>query len=199
MNQLLNWLADGDLRSDGSGTEVADLVLKNPHLLGDLLEGLDKPNEVVRGHTAHALERISRFQPDTLLDHLPQFIRSAKKDNVAMVRWHIAMILGNLAASEAHAQVITAALLDLLQDASAFVRSWAIASLCIVGRQYPAQTQRIIERIAPLQRDGSIAVRNRARRAVDLLTHDRLPLPAGWVKSEGLRHLSGASHMARTD
>ena len=57
MNQLLNWLADGDLRSDGSATEVADLVLKNPHLLADLLEGLDEPNEVVRGHTAHALER----------------------------------------------------------------------------------------------------------------------------------------------
>jgi len=199
MNQLLKWLADGDLRTDGSGTEVADLVLQNPQLLKDLLDGLKEPNEVVRGHTAHALERVSRSQPDLLLAHLPQLIRSAKHDKVAMVRWHLAMLLGNVAAFEEYVQVIISTLLDLLQDDSAFVRSWAIASLCIVGRQYPRKSGYILKRIAPLQQDDSIAIRNRARRAVDLLMHDRLPLPVSWVKSERFKQLTDVDRASRSN
>ena len=40
MNQILEWLAGSDLRSDGMSNEVAEFVLKTPDILGDLLEGL---------------------------------------------------------------------------------------------------------------------------------------------------------------
>jgi len=41
MNQLLEWLKGGTLRSDGFAPQAADLVIKQPQLLAELLEGLD--------------------------------------------------------------------------------------------------------------------------------------------------------------
>jgi hypothetical protein len=38
--------------------------------------------------------------------------------------------------------------------------------------------------LSALQGDASIAVRHRATKALQLLTNDQLPLPAGWNKSQ---------------
>ena len=40
MNQILHWLAAGDLRSDGLSNEIVGIVLQNPALIADLMEGL---------------------------------------------------------------------------------------------------------------------------------------------------------------
>jgi hypothetical protein len=64
MNDLLRLLTGGDLRSDGQANEVADFVMANPSRLNDLLDGLQDINDVVRGRTAHAIERISRTHPE---------------------------------------------------------------------------------------------------------------------------------------
>ena len=66
MNDLLKQLEGGDLRSDGRANEVAGKVLKGPHLIGKLVEGLSEPDVVVCGRTAHVLERISRTNPEML-------------------------------------------------------------------------------------------------------------------------------------
>ena len=66
MNELLEKLAGGDLRSDGKASEVADEVVANPGLLPQLAEGLDETNDLVRARTAHALERISRKNGEML-------------------------------------------------------------------------------------------------------------------------------------
>lgn len=52
MNQLLEWLSGGDLRSDGMANEAADFVLAHPELLGELLAGLDQPEDLIRGRPA---------------------------------------------------------------------------------------------------------------------------------------------------
>ena len=96
MSLILDWLDGGDLRSDGLSDEVAELVLKNLHLLDELVEGLSVPDDVVRGRTADALEKISRSRPEMMVDHLPMLLRMGKEDMVPMVRWHIAMMLGGL-------------------------------------------------------------------------------------------------------
>ena len=92
-NQLLDTLSGGDLRSDGMANEI---VLANEELFEDLYDGLGEEDEVVRGRTADALEKVARSRPDLLLDHLQDLIRTAHSDPIAMVRWHLAMILGHL-------------------------------------------------------------------------------------------------------
>jgi HEAT repeat protein len=186
MNQILEWLSGGDLRSDGLSNEVAELVLNDPQLFSDLLEGLDHPDNVVRGRTADALEKVTRSRPDLTVDHLPRLINLLETDRVPMVKMHLAMILGHLAVYDEHIHLLTPALLDSLDDDSVFAISWAIVSLCIIGRKYPEEREGIINRIAKLEGDHSAAIRSKVRYALAILMNEEVPFPKGWIKSRGL-------------
>ena len=186
MNIVLDMLSGGDLRSDGEANEVVRQVLAHPQLLELLLEGLGSPDNVVRGRTADALEKVSRSRPGLLMPHSSQLMRQAMDDGVAMVRWHLAMILGTLAALGHRADPILAVLAELLGDRSAFVRSWAIASLAIIGCRHPHLKGEIIPHIGALRSDGKIAVRTRAAKALAAL-EGRADMPAGWVKCPALQ------------
>ena len=189
MNQILEWLLGGDLRSDGLSTEVANFVLANPPLVDELLEGLDEEQDLVRGRTADALEKIARQSPELVVPSLPKLLAVARDDPLPMVKMHIAMLLGHLAMYAEHTEAITQALLEMLDDRSVFAKSWAIASLCIMGRKHPQERSRIVESIAGLQGDASIAIRTRVRNALMVLTDEQAPFPKGWIKSHHLQDI----------
>lgn len=186
MNELLNWFAGGDLRSDGMALEVAELVLQNPALLGDLMAGLSSPVDVVQGRTADSLEKVSRLRSDLILGYFDQLVAVTVSDSVPMVKVHLAMIFGNLSVYKARIKDISEVLLRLLEDQSVFVRSWAISSLCIVGRKYPDRKAPILEQIERQRKDKSIAICTQVDKAMRLLMDDRAPFPKGWLKSAEL-------------
>jgi HEAT repeat protein len=183
---VLDWLRSGDLRSDGEANEVVREVIAHPQLFELLLEGLQASDNVVRGHTADALEKVSRSRPEVLAPHVALLAELAASDPVAMVRWHLAMILGTLGALGHYTERITSALLDLLNDRSAFVKSWAIASLALIAREYPRLTGEVIAAIGALRNDHSIAVRTRVSKALAFLERG-VPMPEGWCKSKELK------------
>jgi HEAT repeat protein len=189
MNQILQWLTEGDRRGDGLSDQAAEFVLKNQGVLGDLIEGLNESDDVVRGRTADALEKIARLKPEWVRDQIPKLIEMAEVDSVVNVGMHIAMIFGHLANYEEDSEGMIAALLGMLREKKVFVRSWVISSLCIFARLYPHKREGIIERIAPLNSDPSIAIRTRVRYAMEILTNENVPFPKGWVKAEGLKYL----------
>jgi HEAT repeat protein len=192
MNQLLEWLSGGDLRSDGLADEVVAFVLEHPELADDLAEGLDAADDVIRGRTADALEKIGRSRPDLVVGFLPKLVDTARSDRVPMVKMHLAMLLGHLALYGEHRHSLTSALLDLLDDESVFAKSWAIVSLCIIARKYPAEREQIVIRIAQLEPGASAAIRSRIRKALILLANENAPFPKGWIKSEHLAVLDQA-------
>ena len=184
MNEILVWLSGGDLRSDGLADEVSAAVLQSPGLFEDLYAGLSESDNVIRGRTADALEKISRQRPDLIAAHLPEVIDLSKSDQVPMVKMHLAMIFGHLALNEELIDMLQSALFDLLEAESVFAKSWAIVSLCIIGRVYPQKSDRIVNRISKLQTDSSIAIRSRAGKALNILTNPSVSFPKGWIKSE---------------
>ncbi|HVP20423.1 MAG TPA: hypothetical protein VMS73_01030 [Anaerolineaceae bacterium] len=188
MNELIIMLSGGSLISDGRANEAADRVLANPKLFDQLVEGLSESDAVIRARTAHALERISRTHPEMLKELFPKFIEMATRDPVPMVRWHIAMIFGNLPLSIETVEEIIPVLFRMLEDPSVFVKSWAMVSLTILGRQHESMRKGISDHIRPLQNDRSVAIRSKAIKAVKILENDAEPIPAGWVKA---RRLSG--------
>jgi HEAT repeat protein len=188
-NQLLGWLSGGDLRSDGDATEVAELVLDQPDLFGDLIPGLDHANPVVRGRTADVLEKVARVRPGWVNEIRVDLLRVAEEDPVPMVRWHLAMVLGYLLVYPEHYGSIYLILIRMLADESVFVRSWVITSLTIAGRLDPERCEEIVQLLVPLLKDESVAIRTRAKKALAALTDAAAPLPKGWIKSEHLRHL----------
>lgn len=189
MSQILEWLSGGDLRSDGMANETAEFVLNNPEMFEELLEGLTIPNDIIRGRTADAIEKVARTKPELVIEHIPAIIQISKTDTVPMVKMHLAMLFGHLAVFDEKVEELIPALFHLLDDTSVFARSWAITSLCIIGRKYTKESDRIVNRIAPLYKDKSIAVRSKVQKAVNLLTNEGLPFPKGWIKSEHLRSL----------
>jgi HEAT repeat protein len=190
MNQILEWLSGGDLRSDGLADEVAAAVLKSPDLFDDLFAGLSESDDVIRGRTADALEKISRQRPDLIAVHLPEVIDLSRSDQVPMVKMHLAMIFGHLALYEELIDILQSALFDLLEAESVFAKSWAIVSLCIIGRMYPQKSTRIVNRISQLQGDKSVAIRSRAGKALNILTNPSASFPKGWIKSDRLKTLA---------
>lgn len=189
MNQVLEWLSGGDIRSDGLSSDVASLVLKNEQLYKELLEGLSVEDDLIRGRAADALEKIARSRPDLVVDDLALLFKIGQEDAVPMVRWHIAMIFGHLTLYKELTGQLTRTLLDLLQDTSVFVKSWSIVGLCIIGRIYSSENKRIIEAIVPLEGDSSVAIRSKVKKAIQLLMNDWMPFPKGWIKSPQVERL----------
>jgi HEAT repeat protein len=186
MSSFTRTLSEGDLRSDGFAGEVARLVVEQPALLPDLMEALAASDPSVRGHAADALEKVARHRPREVRAFLPRILRSAVQDDVAMVRWHLAMVLGHLSGVLQDVTGAKRTLLLLLKDESAFVRSWAVTSLCIIARQFPSHSRSIAAKIVPLASDSSAAVAKRARTALRLLADPGASLPKTWIKSSPL-------------
>lgn len=188
-NQILTWLSGGDLRSDGMANEAARVVLDNPAIIDDLVAGLSESDDVIRARTADALEKVAREMPDLLKVHLQQLIDLAGTEQVPAVKMHLAMIFGHLAVYEEMLEQLILVLYYLLEDESVFTRSWAIASLCIIGRKYPIENQRILNKLSQLQSDPSVAIRSRIAKAVVLLTNPEKEFPKGWIKSVYLQDI----------
>ena len=77
MNQVLAWLSGGDLRSDGMANEVAEFVLENPAMFADLYAGLSEVDDLMRGRTADALEKVARKRTDLVRDQVPEMVAIA--------------------------------------------------------------------------------------------------------------------------
>ena len=105
----------------------------------------------------------------------------ALDDPLPMVRWHLVMLLTDLAEENNHDRIIDV-LLTCLEDDSAFVLSWAISGLCILGRRYPQRAAEILRSLRPLRNVSGMAIRTRAAKAVDRLENPMLPIPKGWAK-----------------
>ncbi|KPK04190.1 MAG: hypothetical protein AMJ56_17900 [Anaerolineae bacterium SG8_19] len=186
MNELIEMLRGGDLRSDGQANEVAEMVLEHPGLFDELFAGLWEPDAVIRTRTAHALEKVSRHQPQMVAEPLPRLVAVAGRDEVPMVKWHLAMILANLVVLREQTELIWTSLLELLADQSVYVRCWSITGLTVIGKAYPDQREEIIRHLEPLYEDPSKAVNNRASKAVEALKNDDAPVPKGWLKGQSL-------------
>jgi hypothetical protein len=187
MNTLLAWLQGGDLRSDGAASQAAEAVLQEEGLIKDLMEGLDQADDVVRGRTMDALEKVARSRPDLIYPYFPGILMKVKPDQVMMVRMHAVMLYGHMAVYEDCAHQAVPQLLEMLDDRETFSRSWAIASLCIIARKYPQYHAEITNRIAALTTDSSAAIRTRVRKAMEILANADKPFPKGWIKSEKIR------------
>lgn len=191
VTDVTDLLAVGDLRSDGLANEVVRIVTARPELLPSLLDALASENPAIRGHAADALEKVARAQVRVFIPHASRLARQAASDEIPMVRWHLAMILGDLSLVPETQGLARRALLRLLRDPSPFVRSWAVTGLAIGSRLSSRLGAAAIRAISPLTSDPSPAVAKRARTAVRALTDPSFRLPESWLKTKNASEASG--------
>ena len=77
---ILKRLTGGDLRSDGKANYVAELVIRRPEFLPDLIEGFASDSKLIRMRTSHAVEVISRINGHLLTGYKPRLIECIKND-----------------------------------------------------------------------------------------------------------------------
>ncbi len=184
---ILSILEGGDLRSDGRSNEVVEKVQADTSLLPELIRGLFVEDDVVRGRSADALEKVARTHYPLYSPFLSLLLRKAREDEVYMVRFHLAMLLGYLDVEGDMKKSIVDTLFDLLTDGSVFVQSWSIVSLTIIGLNDLHYRLGITEKIRPLLACKSIAVRRKAENAIAVLELKQ-PLPKGWYKKSTRAH-----------
>lgn len=153
MNEILDKLSGGDLRSEGRAEEVAHEVVDNPALLPALTEGLCSEDKVTRGRTCMAMEVISRERPDLLAGTVSQLIELASRATVSQVKWHIAEVLANVSLSGADVERVIPVLLEYLDDRSKIVKYCAVQALGILGKTSPRRAD-IVRRISPLANES---------------------------------------------
>ena len=181
LNPLLVKLLGGDLRSDGRSDEVVEEVRSNLDLFDDLFEGLRVSEDVVRGRTADALEKLARTHPELFVQSLPFILERVLKDEIPMVRWHLAMLLAYLDLSNEQLADVIDTLFLLLDDESVFVRSWAIVSLTVIGEEKSYYKPVFIKRVKNLENDESLAIKRKVQNSLAVL-NGVTQMPKGWRK-----------------
>ena len=150
MNELLEKLFGGDLRSEGRADEVARELIGNPSPLPELAEGLHNDNKLIRARTCMTMEIISREHPELLAEMVPQLMALAATDTVPQVRWHIAEILGNVPLSAEQIERIIPILIEYLNDKSKIVKYCTAQTLGVIGQAGPLKED-IADRIIDLK------------------------------------------------
>ncbi len=176
----------GDLRSDGAASQAATAVLRNEQLMADLAEGLAHTDAVVRGRTIDAFEKVARSRPDLVRPYLVDILQLLGNEKTMLARMHAAMLFGHLTVYAEVIPQVLPILLDMLDEPTAFTKSWAITSLCIIARKEPRFLQEISNRIVQLSNDPSAAIRTRVRYAMEILADARKSFPKSWIKSAQL-------------
>jgi HEAT repeat protein len=64
-----------------------------------------------------------------------------------------------------------------------FVRSWAIVSLCIIGKKYPSLKKQIAGILTKFKEDKKLSIRVKVAKTLACLENNE-PIPKGWQKSK---------------
>ena len=182
---LKELLSVGDLRSDGNATEVSKIVLdKSDSYFEELFECLSDESNIIRGHVSDALEKVVRKKPSLLKKKLEILLQKAKKEQIAMVKWHYAMIFSYMIKeiNPKEMDEILIILFQYLSDESAFVISWSISSLTIIGTTFTSYKDKIIDNFSKLDHHPSKAVQSRYQKAKGILLQNN-KIPNSWLKN----------------
>jgi len=141
MNEILNRLTGGDLRSEGRAAEVAAQVIERPESLPDLAAGLTLDDRLIRARTCMSMEVISRTHPDLLRPLAPDLIRTAGRETVAQARWHLAEVFCRVTLAPDEAEEALSILLGYLEDKSRIVTFCAVQALGVLGGRSPRKPE----------------------------------------------------------
>jgi len=170
MNQIIEKLQGGDLRSKGKSDEVVKEVFDNPRLFGLVVDGMIFDDPVVRMRAADALEKITRRRPDYMAPHKSRLINVVSQIDQKEVRWHMAVILPRLQLTEQEREKVFQILISYLEDKSKIVRTFAMQGLSDIAESDRAYLSRVVALLEDLVGTGSPAMKSRGNK---LLAHLR--------------------------
>ncbi|MFV1949170.1 MAG: hypothetical protein ACC633_04450 [Anaerolineales bacterium] len=175
MNEIINKLKEGDLRTIGNVPEVVDMVLANPELFKTVLQGMLHPDPGVRMRSSDAVEKISRSNPEYLQPHKAFLLNDVTGQTQQEVRWHLAQIIPRLELTDLQRTQTAKALFAFLDDPSKIVQTNALQALVELAWDDDELFSEVKKAVEDLAETGSPAVKNRADKLLPALARKDAP------------------------
>ncbi len=169
MNEIINKLEEGDLRSIGNVPEVVDMVLANPGLFKTVLQGMMHPDPGVRMRSSDAVEKISRSNPEHLQPHKAFLLNDVIGQAQQEVRWHLAQVIPRLELTDLERTQAARVLFAFLNDPSKIVQTNALQALVELAWDDDELFPEVKKAVEDLAETGSPAVKNRADKLLPVL------------------------------
>ena len=167
MNDILDKLSGGDRRSIGKADEVAGDIEKDPALFDDVFVGLTVKDPVLRMRAADVVEKVTFDRPDLLNSHKKEVISILSTAKQQEVCWHMAQIAPRLTYNETEESQIVSALKGNLSHKSKIVQVFSMQALADIAEGNEQLQTEIIKIIKNKQKDGSPAIKSRARKLLE--------------------------------
>ncbi len=161
---LLAQLTGGDRRSIGRSNAVAQQVLADRRLFGELFDGMLSDDPLVRMRAADAVEKVTAKRPDWLRPHKKELLGRVATSEQQEVRWHVAQMIPRLDLTKEERARMERLLLDYLEDRSVIVRTFAIQALAELAVDDARLRKRVIKLLENFASSGTSALRSRARK-----------------------------------
>ena len=156
-------LSGGDRRSLGRAAEVLELVRAQPERVEELVQLLWDSDSVVRMRAADCLEKLSLEPEFELREYKAELLGLMAESSQQEVRWHLALMAPRLQLSAAEIRRAAAILEGYLDDHSSIVKTCAMQGLWELSLQNAGLRRQVLELVRLAARDGTAAMRARAR------------------------------------
>jgi len=156
-------LSGGDRRSLGRAAEVLELVRAQPERVEELVQLLWDSDSVVRMRAADCLEKLSLEPEFELREYKAELLGLMAESSQQEVRWHLALMAPRLQLSAAEIRRAAAILEGYLEDHSSIVKTCAMQGLWELSLQNAGLRRQVLELVRLAARDGTAAMRARAR------------------------------------
>jgi hypothetical protein len=145
-------------------------VLAHPELLKVLLRALFSNDPALRHRAADTARRVTEKQPELLTPHAERLLGlfSESAEDNWRTRAHLGLVVARVAASRAHRLRAAGLLRPLYYDPSNVVRCTAIEGLGLLAHREPSMRREVEALLEEVLRTGTLAMRNRAGRALEL-------------------------------
>jgi HEAT repeat protein len=164
MSKLVEQLGGGNRRSIGRSNAVAREVAAEPLRFAEIIDGLTHGDQLIRMRSADVAEKVSRRHPDWLQPYKQRLLELAEGSEEQELRWHLAQMLPRLDLANRERRRTEAILREYLKDESRIVQTFALQGLADLSVKDPKLRRTLLPLIDRLQREGSSAVRARARK-----------------------------------
>jgi HEAT repeat protein len=165
-SNFLAQLTGGDRRSIGNADLAVRQVLDDPALFAEIIGGLSHEDPLIRMRCADVAEKVSLVHPGWLTPHKPALVHLAATSTEQELRWHLAQMLPRLDLDGRERRVCAALMQSYLNDKSRIVQTFAMQALFDLSANDAGQRRKLLPLFEGLARDGSPAVRARARKLI---------------------------------
>lgn len=170
MQNILDKLSGGDLRSIGKADEVISDVLKTPTLFSEVFKGMKHTHPLIRMRSADIVEKISKMHPEYLKPHKEELINEIAEIEQQEVRWHVALMFTYIELSDMDIlKVIEKLLLWLNNSKSKIVKVNSLEALAHIAAQDRSYKNKVLPILEEIAENSSPAMMARSKRLIDKL------------------------------